>query len=203
MVALQAFTSLLVGCGPRPQLRPNTCLQSTPPPRRPTPDDVTAARQWFTRGTLFVGRRRWGEALDAFRNAQRLIDHPVTSFNIALTLQRLGRHEEVIVELTHFNVVYDVVRDRPLHDAARILMESARRRTGELALQVAPSASVRIDGVERSHPGTETRRFTLDPGRHVVVVRAPEVGEVRFTVRTRPGQWQSRSVPARPAGGSR
>jgi hypothetical protein len=98
-----------------------------PTARRPSEDEVLQARGFFSQGVEFVARRRWGEALDAFRRAQLLVDHPVTSFNIAQTLWRLGRYEDVLEELGHFNIVRDIVTDRALQERAQALLEQARR----------------------------------------------------------------------------
>lgn len=167
-----------------------------PPPRpRPTPEEVVDARRLFSRGVRLSERRRWGEALDAFRSAQHLVDHPVTSYNVAYALWLLGRYDDVVREVTHFNVIYDPVGDRAMYERAQRLMERARSRTGALVLTVVPGgASVRIDGVESARLDSAPRDFTLDPGPHTVDVSAPDRRAIRFTIRTRSGQRRARAV---------
>lgn len=121
--------AVLSGCGPTGSAAGRCVLITRPAlPARPTPEEVVDARRLFAQGARFADRRRWGEALDAFRSAQRLVDHPITSYNVARALWQLGRYDDAVTELSHFNLVYDLVRDRDLHDRAAALMERARSR---------------------------------------------------------------------------
>lgn len=196
VVVAAGILGLVEGCRPQAGSHARCALIARPTqPVRPTADEVAEARRLFDHGAWLAVRRRWGEALDAFHGAQRRVDHPTTSYNAALALWQLGRHEDVIAELTHFNIIYDPVRDRALYERARELMERARRRVASLALTVAPAgAAVRIDGVERPGASAAQRDFTLDPGPHAVEVGAPGRRGVRFVVHARPGRRLSRVV---------
>lgn len=193
--ALFAVVLLPLGCVPRAATAHCPIIDRPPPPVRPTPDELVEARQRFYQGIHYVSLRRWGEALEAFRGAQRLADHPVTSFNVAQTLWALHRYDEVVDELTHFNIIYDIVRDHTLHERALALMERARARLGILTLTLSPEdAAVSIDGVDRHHRTEGPHRFTLVAGHHVVEVHALARPVARLTVRVRPYESVSRTV---------
>jgi hypothetical protein len=51
-----------------------------------------AAETAFNRGTEQARATRWNEALSAFEEAQRLIPHPITLFNIGASERALGRY---------------------------------------------------------------------------------------------------------------
>jgi hypothetical protein len=191
-----ALFGTLEGCASAGVARARPCPVSVAPAaRRLSEDEVLRARGFFSQGVEFVARRRWGEALDAFRRAQLLVDHPVTSFNIAQTLWRLGRYEDVLEELGHFNIVRDIVTDRALQERAQALLEQARRRVGTLTLDLSPpTATVRIDGVVRALPRGEHRVFHLRPGSHRVELSARGRSSERLVIRTRPGDHRSGRV---------
>ncbi len=166
----------------------------TPPPIGPSPEDMVLGRGLFQRGVQHFHARRWWAALDAFRCSQRFVDHPLTSFNVARVLLALGRHVDVLEELEHFSQIYNVSVDDTWRREAEVIREAANAHVARLSVRVSPSgAVVAIDGADR---GTVAglREFTVQAGRHVVEVRAPEHSPLRVVVRLTRGR--SREVTA-------
>lgn len=194
MVAVLAFGSSW-GCCAGVGTSRGASIARPSAPRGPSDEEMRAARQDLRRGAEHLARHRWAEALDALRSAQQNADDPFTSLCTAQALWGLRRYAELVDEVTHFNVIYDPVRDRTLHERATALLERTRARLGALTLTVSPDdALVFIDGAEHGGLASGTRTYTLDVGRHTVEVRAPTRPASRFVIRLRPYETLLRTV---------
>lgn len=188
------FVAILLACGCATTFASGPSRRTTPSqstsPRRvgPSPEELVLGRGLFQQGALHVRGRRWWAALDAFRCSQRIVDHPLTSYNIARVLFALGRHVEALEELEHFSQIENISVDETWRAQAEEVRAAALADVAHLALRVEPSgAIVSIDGIDR---GTVTvlREFTVLAGRRVVEVRAPGHAPRRETVRLTRGE---------------
>jgi hypothetical protein len=68
---------------------PRTGATSFGSPMTSQKDEATRA---FQRGTKFVGETKWAEALAAFEEAQVLVPHAITMFNVGVCERALGRY---------------------------------------------------------------------------------------------------------------
>lgn len=160
------------------------------------PDEATTleARTLFEEGVRLSRAERWLEALDAFRRSRQLVERPRTLFNQAIALDRLGRLRESLATIDRYLAISDATADdADRREAARMRL-SCERRLVTLSLHLSPtSASIEIDGEEVQGEGAE-RRFTWDPGDHVLVVRADGHAALRETLSLPPGSLVDRSV---------
>jgi hypothetical protein len=62
---------------------------ATPTPESP---DTAQAREEFVRGTDFVHKEQWAEALSSFERSAKLRSHAVTTYNIGTCQRALGRY---------------------------------------------------------------------------------------------------------------
>jgi tetratricopeptide (TPR) repeat protein len=130
------------------------------------------ARELFERGLERSKQERWAEALEFFNRSREIVERPVTVFNIATVLFRIGRAREALQSLDRFREIAD-----PKEDAEQIALAADLRKTvlstiSLMTLTVEPAdAQVYVDGELREGEGTE-RTLALDPGSHLVAVRS-------------------------------
>jgi len=159
LVALLA--ALLAWCPPR------ASAQLADPPRSPSAEDISSARDAFLRGMEFAGDRRFEEARREFVHSYSLSGSPVALFNLASTLASLERHREAVVAFERLLVA-------PALDAT--IRSQAEPMLAHSATQV---ARVRLHGevgaarlrVDRGPPRPFERSpevVVLDPGPHAL-----------------------------------
>jgi hypothetical protein len=177
--------------------------QVQPPSESPvsgTPITATApspevqARLAFEAGVSFANEERWGEALRAFQRSSALFARPNSTFNVATTLVRLGRHVDAVAAFEQYLSIAD-----PVTDAARVLEAQQQRaveraKIAQLIICVSPAqAELRVDG--RSVQGsTERRVVPVDPGVHDIEVMAPQYETYRSQESPLPGATVERTI---------
>jgi len=149
-------------------------------------DSAVAARAAFDRGVAAADEGRYADAAAAFEASYRARPLPVVLHNLGLAYRAMGRNRAAIDAFERYLAL-------PGGDAAgsagareiREAIVSLRASLVDVVLAVIPSdASVTIDGRPESATGG---RITLDPGVHVVELRAAGYVPVRREVRLASG----------------
>ncbi|MEM9070360.1 MAG: PEGA domain-containing protein [Myxococcota bacterium] len=127
------------------------------------------AREHFEEGMAHAEQERWVPALESFRRSLDVAEMPVTLFNVASVLMRLGRMREAVETLERFVTLASDPRERA---EARVLIEQARGAIRQVAVGVDPEdATLTLDGNDQDGSGPE-RTLAVDPGTHALTVRA-------------------------------
>jgi hypothetical protein len=135
-------------------------------------DAMSDARALFERGVALAAEQRWTDALDAFRASRALVERPSTVYNIATTLQRLGRVREAIQAVDDYLAIADPVADAAQREQASQLRGVLAASLAHVVIEVSPeNAEIAIDGRPTSEVGAR-RELVADPGEHVVLVSA-------------------------------
>jgi hypothetical protein len=148
------------------------CLAAAAPARGAPPEaeaksaEQRAAREAFERGERAFASGSYEAALAAFREAFAQVAHDAVRFNIAVCLERLGRHAEAAEQ-------YDAAAESRLlgaadRERARRSARAARAALGTLVVDSGtPGSRVSVDRVERCRIPC---RVALDPGLHEVQI---------------------------------
>lgn len=136
------------------------------------PAEDRQARAKFDEGLALSDAGRWAEALEAFRESDRIKPAVSVRFNIAATLRALGRYVEAKDTAQKILADADQLKPKPkLRAQAQALIEEVSAKIGRVSLSIVPrQARVEVDGTPVERPGEP---LEVDPGRHVFVVRAP------------------------------
>jgi hypothetical protein len=137
------------------------------------PTEDRLARAKFDEGLALSDAGRWVEALEAFRESDRLKPAVSVRYNIAATLRALGRYVEAKRAARHILEGSDRLQPKPkLREQTEELLTEVSAKIGRLELSLRPdTARVEIDGAPVDlRPGEP---IEVDPGRHVFVVKAP------------------------------
>ena len=130
--------------------------------------DMERARAIFEEGLEHSQGEHWVPALEAFRRSLEIAEMPVTLYNIASVLIRLGRMQEAIATLER----YKEVAEPSARSEADPLLAQARAAVRRVRATIEPAhATLSIDGNDVPGEGRE-RMLQVDPGSHVVRGRA-------------------------------
>lgn len=159
------------------------------------------ARALFREGLDRAEEQRWREASESFRRSAALVERPSTLFNLGAVLLRLGQYTEAARVLDRCLAVADPRRDRRQVERARPALAEARAAIVTLDVNgVAPGASLLVDGRVIAGEG-EVRTLTIDPGAHVIEVRAADGRSARHELAPAPGareRWSAALPPLTP-----
>ena len=159
--------------------------------------DTSLARKLFSQGVEETDQDRWERAAELFRRSLLYRPSPVTTYNLASALGRVGR----IVEATELlrGVVWDPSVNQTVKDAAKRLLDSLMPKVGWLTIRVEgdpDAAAVTLD----ARPLTSQKvgfPLPVDPGRHVIAFqRSSSYLETR-TVDVKPGASRQETVEVR------
>lgn len=193
--AARALAFLLVGALAHPAAA--RVPSATPPGAVPVENPREQATAAFKLGTKLVGETRWGEALASFEQAQALVPHAITLFNVGVCERALGRYtaarrtfEAALAEDTSKRTTLP----RQLRQDATAYLGEIERVIARVRVAVTPGrANLAIDGrpvvaADRDRAGTmrlvaglappgrgeplpaATFELELDPGRHVLTL---------------------------------
>jgi hypothetical protein len=142
-----------------------------------TPADQALAQTLFDRGRELMAAKKYGEACEKFAESERLDPSVGTELNLGLCYESQGRTAAAWA-------AYRAASARARRDGRRDREQAARDRAAALepklsrvSMALAPGAD--LPGLEVRLDGTVLGRATLDvaapidPGSHVVEVRAP------------------------------
>jgi hypothetical protein len=132
------------------------------------------AQDWFHRGVALSRTAQWPEARAAYLRSLELAPRVSTYFNLATATLKLKLGRETLLALEDFTRLADPrVHTEFLAEAARMRAE-ALQLTGTVMLTAAPDdTTVEIDQEARRWPVGSDYQVSLDPGQHVLVLRAP------------------------------
>jgi tetratricopeptide (TPR) repeat protein len=178
--------------GPAPVDKPAAAPDHPAPPSGPASE---AAREQ-ARGLLRQGNEKleqglYLEALGLFERANALFPSPKLEFNIAQTLNELGRFVEALERYERF--VRDV-KASEAPDLYRVAQEQIFKlsgRVGRIEVQASQAgAVVTLDGLRIGDTplGTPVR---VVPGAHVVIVSKPEFEQQVIQTEVKPGETRT------------
>ncbi len=161
--------------------------------QQPAPSDE--GRQYFQYGRGYYERRRWSEALDAFRRSADALPSPNTRLYVGRCLRELGRYAEAWFELERAAEEADTRQPQDARYARTA--DTARQESGALAERVAfvviepaaqaPTATVTING--SPFPNDRMGRlYAVDPGAVTVYATASGYAPFRTTSTLTAGQ---------------
>jgi hypothetical protein len=139
-------------------------------------DEIDRARRLHDEGLELLHALRFADARDRFRASLEASPGIGAAFNLGLALRGTGEARAAVDIWTR--LLADELGELSAEQRAQVeaLVEEVRPLIGTLHLRIQgpPRASLRIDGessgeVERD----DTRALMLDPGRHVLTLRAP------------------------------
>ncbi len=157
------------------------------------------AAELFEEGRAALKARQFREACRALDESQKLDPAPGTALNLALCFEQLGK---LATALAHYQ---SVIADLPASDErAKFAAEQVVTlgpRVPKLTIVPAPGlpdgASVALDGVGVAAADLETP-LPVDPGEHVVGVRAPGREDRSYRVALAEGSTRTVEVAAGP-----
>jgi tetratricopeptide (TPR) repeat protein len=145
------------------------------------------ARAAFEHGVALVAAEDFEGALQAFDQSLRLFPTPVARLNHALCLRSLGRNLDAFRDLERY------LADHGGFDAERRAavegeLEALRRELGRISVEVLRPAEARVL-VDGDEVGTTPLAAPIDvePGPHVVELRAPGFHPLTRGLRAEPG----------------
>lgn len=132
--------------------------------------DEQQARTLFEQGVQLSSQERWAEALEAFRASRAIVNRPSTVYNIATSLQRMGRIRDAIETLEEYLGL--TVSDPAERAEAEQLRGTLHSMLARVTISISPeTAELSVDGRADAGIGAD-RDLILDPGDHVIVATA-------------------------------
>jgi hypothetical protein len=167
-----------------------------------TPEDRAAARQHLTQAQDLKKQGQHAEALTHFEESQRLDPKLSTALDLADCAELAGK-------LVEAQAYWAAARDQAKHDEkpqsrarAEQRLAAVEKRVAHLSLQLAADApagtQVLRDDVPLE-PGALASSQALNPGDHVVVVKATGHHDAKYAVKLAEGDNQTLAIAAGPA----
>lgn len=165
-----------------------------PPAVAHAADEAERARALVYQGDDLFTEKRYGEALQAYEEADHLMRVPTTGVEVAKALAALGRLSEAR-ETARAVEQMPVVADEPLpfweaRQRATALIRDIDRRMPAVALDVVPRVKRRVVRVDREVvPDALTwAPIRMDPGHHIITIEAEGFKTLSRTVDAAEGQ---------------
>ncbi len=148
------------------------------------------ANRYLERSTRAEGPRRerlLQKALEAYTECMQVVRSPNVIFNLALTLEELGRHAEAFGYYTEY---------LGMEERSEAETQEARERRDRLLPHLAvvrlasepPGATVRIDAEEQPQRGATPLVLAVSEGPHTAVFSHPAYGEMSLPFVARLGE---------------
>jgi len=132
---------------------------------------LAQARQQFAEGVEAMEARRFGQAVERFRQVRQVRTSAAVDYNLALALGELGQVVEARDLLR--GVIADRQAPRDMVRMSRRALPPLERRVGRLTIRVegdAPGAALFLDE-EELDASDATAPVDVDPGAHTVALR--------------------------------
>ena len=178
-------------------------LLCAPLAARAQSSDVALAEALFQDGRRLMLSQKYDEACPKFEESYRLVKKLGTLLNLGTCHDKQGKTASAWGELTEAVTLAKEAGEKQRVEYARKLVEDLEKRLSKLVVEVpqAPAeAEVRVDDapIGRAAWGTP---IPLDPGEHLVVLRAPgfESWEKRVTIASEPGTLRLEAPALKPA----
>lgn len=160
-----------------------------------TPPDATArlgaADAAFRAGTLAFRRGDYPAAVASFREANGLVPHPDTLYNLGRALEAAGSRREALEVFAQYLDLAPTSSDAPEVGARlRALREAP---VAVLVRSVPDGAAVRVDGAEATVCRTPCP-VSLPPGEHTLVLARPGFRAAAERITVRPATSDERTV---------
>ena len=150
-------------------------------------DDAARARQHFDAGVRHFQTGEFRQALDSFRDAYRIQPHPSVLVNIANCYMEIGRPVDAAQHFERYLRESGEDVDPEQRAEVERALGQARAAIATIDVTGAPGISVFVDGDAIGR--TPLRRpAEVNPGPHVVEMRAPDGALRRDRVGVEPGQ---------------
>jgi hypothetical protein len=146
-------------------------------------DATTCGREAFDAGVSAFQKKDWPAALEAFRRAYAIRQHPIVTYNLALAEEKSGFYASAT---SHYDAVAtDPKAESKLRDDAK---QGSQRTRPKLTIVVADvpgggSVAIEVDG-QRS----EGREVRIDPGEHRLRIIADDQVVLERSAKTESGE---------------
>lgn len=152
-----------------------------------------AARGWFEEALLEAADRRLGRALALYERAHASCPRIPTAFNLASTLQLLGRPVEAHDLFARLEEgAFGALSPEQASAVAALKQRAARQRSRiEVAVRGAPGAEVFVNDAPAPPVADLSSTYWIDPGRQRIRGRSPDGREVTLTATAAAGQTTS------------
>ncbi|HEY1954743.1 MAG TPA: hypothetical protein VGH28_04010 [Polyangiaceae bacterium] len=146
----------------------------------PTPSELQAARELFSKAEKDEAAAHWNEALDKLKRAITVKSTPGLRFHIAFCEEKLGRLVAALADYTAADQAARDQNDKDVIDAVAEPLKTLRIRVPTLTVEVPAleGAHVELDGTPVP-AGLYGVAMPVEPGLHRVVATAP--GKRQFT----------------------
>ncbi len=208
-----AVTALFAAAlGSAAMVAPSIAMAAPPVKGRPVangPDASKAATALFTRGTELFKAKKFGPAMEQFRQSYALVPSPNSHLYVARCMAALGDTRNAYVE---FNKVVDEATQRavteekyaPTRDSARVERDELSSKLGLVTVTLAsPDLGRARIGRYDLAPEDLGRPYPLDPGNYDVVVEGLGRPPIKQSISVGPGEKREvlLSAPVGPVAG--
>lgn len=171
------------------QAAPASAPEQASKPAEPSPSDVETAKAQFVEGLALRDKGDVPGALQRFRAAYALVPTPITALELGKTLIASGKileGREILLEASHMPKKPDESpKAQEARDQAAQAADAAKAKLAALSIDTDFGAQPAITIDDQPVPKEAARApRILDPGHHVVVVRASgRVGRAEVDLR--------------------
>jgi hypothetical protein len=163
----------------------------------PTPGEIVAARDLFSKAEQDEDAGRWDAALEKLRRAVSVKATAGLQFHIGLCEEKLGQLTLALKDYTASEARAREEGNKDVLDAVMDPLASLRARVPTLTVTVAPNsedAAVTVDGAVLP-PGLRGTTVRMELGRHVIVATA--AAHTPFSVTVNLGERDAKIVDVR------
>jgi tetratricopeptide (TPR) repeat protein len=141
---------------------------------QPTPGEVQAARELFTKAEADEDAGKWADALDKLKRATSVKPTPGLRFHIALCEEKLGQLVAALADYTAADQMAHDQNNKDVIDAVAEPLKTLRIRVPTLTIEVAAAqgSQIELDGKPIAQ-GLYGVGMPVEPGTHKVTARAP------------------------------
>ena len=173
-----------------------TLAVGSPAQAKPSKAEIEEFKELVATGSKHYSNERYEQALEAFRKAQEIANPPSLRYNVARTLESMGRCRDAKSEVESFLSVDDLPEAKRTKGRERLAeLKEKCPAAGTLSVTCRPTdavGTVRIEGEDKKKACPA--EFSLEPGSYTVVVSAPGYGTKSDTVDVAADETTEREV---------